>query len=203
MQLDQSHGPLDSLLARLLAAWPSSRLPPASYALYREKLANVPTNTLSSVIEGFIERGGKYIPHVGEILGQCKGSMEPANAAQDVWSWAGYSFSDFEKLPTHTKRVWCERFAARIEARARLNGRSVPSSQFLEPLDDVLFRLGMDSRGGLIDMDPLGLDGPKHVEYHAEVDVRSAQAIIAESAAIMRERWDELYRRRKKQAQPV
>ena len=188
MQPDQSLAPLDSLLARLLAAWPNSRLPPASYALYREKLANVPTNTLSSVIEHFIEKGGKYAPHVGEILGQCKGAMEPAAAGQDVWTWAGMTLADFEKLPGRSKRLWGKRWTAHVEARRRHHGMNVQSSNLAEPLDDVLFQLGMDSRGGLIDTNPLG--SPQYHEEPEIVDNRDWRSIANDSGERLRSKMD-------------
>jgi hypothetical protein len=189
VQQHRSQGPtsLDSLLARLLAAWPNSRLPDASYALYREKLADIPIATVARAVETLIEKGGKTIPHVGEILGLCRqtGAVAVTQQHENVWDWAGFNLEGYQKLSGAAHRLWEERWAARLEAICRDQGRRVPSHFAPEHLDDVLHRLGLDSRGGLIeDLSP----GAPRVEDHSTPDTRNWREIAHEAEQRMRER---------------
>lgn len=193
MQPPQSPAPtpLDSLLARLLASSPNARLPPASWELYRQKLSDFPLSTVSAAIESLIDKGFKVIPHVGEITGLCKATGTQIQEHASVWEWAGYTLEGFEKLPRSTRNYWHERWDARLEAMCRANGKPVSSSRFApEPLDDALSRLGLDSRGRIVEHDPLGLNGPAHVEDHTPPDTRPWGEIAAEARTRQAQRLD-------------
>lgn len=119
--------------------------------------------------------------------------LEQAELDRFPWVWAGMSYDAFEKLPASSRRVWNERWRARCEAIYRLNGRPVSPSYFApESLSSALFRLGMTDRGGMLDMDPLGLGGPKHVEDHTPPDTRSWDLIALDAENRMRDALDSI-----------
>lgn len=137
-----------------------------------------------------IDKGGKRIPHVGEIMGLCQSAQSGEDTNESVHAWVGVSYEEFEKMSGSVKRLWSHRWQARCEAKLREAGRAIHSSHFdPEPLDDVLTRLGMDMRGNLIERDFLGRDEPTRVEDHTPY-VRDSGPLIQRASALMRERMD-------------
>ncbi len=119
------------------------------------------------------------------------------DTAKSIWTWAGFrTMDEFEKQPSSARRLWFDRWRARCEAQLRDFGRPVHSPYFApEHLDDVLKRLGLDSRGCLIDRDPLGLDGPARVEDHTPTDTRPWEAQAADAESRMRAKIDGILER--------
>lgn len=109
-----------------------------------------------------------------------------------IWHWAGMKYDDFERLNASARRVWAERWAARLEVKYRDMGMRVKSTHFPgEHIDDVLKRLGLDARGNLIESDAeiLGT-APRHVEDHTPPDTRPWNEIAEDAARAFRARME-------------